>query len=162
MTANLMMIPPNAGRQIVENGAMIARPLLGTDRFLRYCFDRGLAIDLKRHIRLERLGFFASVFRVLTPKKQTEPFIIPLRQGNSWFTKRWAFDTTAVSSNHEVPDHNDHTKEGYYSIFQIDHLEIVLTQLTAHLKFDPYLDRADGEPINWHAAGSRWLTIAKS
>ena len=141
---------------------MIACPLLGTYTFLRYCLDRGIKIDRKRLIRLERLGLFAPVFRVLTPKKQTGPFIIPLRQGNNWFTKRWAFDTTAVPSNHEVPDHTDQTKEGYYSIFQIDHLDLVLTQLTAHMHLDPYLDRVEEDPIDWHTAGTRWLVIAKN
>ena len=161
MTTNQMTIPPKAGRQIVEAGAMIVSPLLGTDSFLLYCSKHGLAIDRKRLIHLERLGLFAPVFRMLTPKKQTEPFIIPLRQGNNWFTKRWAFDTTAVPSIHKVPVHTDHTKEGFYSIFQIDHLECVLTQLTVHIQLDLCLNPTEGELLDLHANGSHMQAYAQ-
>ena len=161
MPANSLIIPPRAGWRIVESGAMFACPMLGTDRFVRFCSDRGLAIDRERLIRLERLGMFAPVFRVRTPKKQTAPFRIPLGRDNDWFAKRWAFDTTGVPRSHEVPDHTDRTQEGYYSIFQIDHLQIVLAGLTLHLRLDSFLDAGEGRDIDWQALGSRWLSLAR-
>ena len=51
-----LAIPTGAGRAIVESGAMIVCPLLGTDLFVKFCSDRGLQIDLERLTRLERLG----------------------------------------------------------------------------------------------------------
>ena len=96
MTEPLLTVPPRAGRTIVEAGAVFARPLLGTDPFAKFCSDRGLAIDRKRLIRLERLGLFAPVFRVRTPRKPTGQFRIPPTTGENWFSKRWARDTTAI------------------------------------------------------------------
>ena len=162
MTADLLPIPPRAGRRIVETGAVFACPLLGTDQFVKFCSARGLGIDRQRLIRLERLGLFAPVFRVRTPKKETSPFFIPLREGNNWFSKRWAFDTTAVPVSHEVPDHNDRTREGYYSVFQIDHLHDVLTALNLQLQLDSYIDPPQREPIDWQHMASRWLSYARS
>lgn len=92
----LLTLPVNAGRAIVEAGALIACPLLGTDRFIKFCRERGLSINRDRLFRLERLGLFAPGFRVRTPKKETQPFNIPVRKGNNWFTKRWAWDTTGA------------------------------------------------------------------
>ena len=160
--AELLSIPHKAGRAIVESGALFACPLLGTHGFLRFCSDRGLAIDRERLIRLERLGLFAPVFRVRTPKKPAAAFRIPPAKGNNWFTKRWARDTTAVPGSHEVPHHTNRTREGYYSIFQIDHLHLVLTELTLHVPLDSYLDRGAGAPVDWPKAGNRWMEYAQS
>lgn len=52
----LLTIPARAGRAIVESGAMIVCPLLGTDLFVKFCSDRGRQIDQERLTRLERLG----------------------------------------------------------------------------------------------------------
>jgi len=41
----LLTLPVNAGRVIVEAGAIIACPLLGTDRFIKFCGERGLSIS---------------------------------------------------------------------------------------------------------------------
>lgn len=157
---NLLTIPRKAGRMIVEDGAMIACPLLGTSRFLRFCADRGLAIDRERLIRLERLGLFAPVFRVRTPRKPTAPFVIPTSKKNNWFTKRWAYDTTAVPQSHDVPEYTDPTREGYYSVFQVDHLHLVLTELNLQVHLDSYLDRHAGQLIDWQKTGDRWMRLA--
>ena len=154
---NLLTIPAKAGRAIVEDAAVLACPLLGTDAFVRFARDRALDIDRERLVRLERLGLFAPVFRVRTPKKPAAAFLIPPRRGNNWFTKQWAHDTTAVPHSHEVPAHPDRTREGYYSVFQVDHLHLVLTGLTLHVPLDRYLDRDTGAPIDWQACGARWM-----
>lgn len=161
MADNPLTVPAKAGRTIVESGALLACPLLGTDRFVKFCSDRGLDIDRERLIRLERLGLFAPVFRVRTPKSSTEPFRIPPTKGNNWFSKGWARDTTGVPSRHAVPPHNDQTREGYYSIFQIHQLDSVLSAFTLQLRLDSFVD-LDGEgPFQWQEAGTRWLNHAR-
>ena len=42
--------------------------------------------------------------------------------------------------NYEIPDHKDETQEGYYSIFQIDYLHIVLNEMTLQLHLDSYME----------------------
>lgn len=156
-----LAIPTGAGRVIVESGAMIVRPLLGTDPFVKFCSDRGLQIDQERLTRLERLGLFGPVFRVRTPPSKAAPFYIPLRPGNNWFTKGWAYDTTRVPQNHTVPAHTDRTQAGYYSTFQIEHLHLVLTELTLHVLLDDYLDRDDSRPVDWQERGARCMEYAE-
>lgn len=158
----LLTLPVNAGRAIVEAGAVIACPLLGTDRFITFCRERGLSIDRERLLRLERLGLFAPVFRVRTPKKDTQPFYIPVRKGNNWFTKKWAWDTTGIRHAYIVPDHKDQTQEGYYSIFQIDYLHLVLMEMTLQVQLDSYLDRNEEQSIDWQKNGESWMQYAGS
>ena len=157
----LLTIPARAGRAIVESGAMLACPLLGTDRFVKFCSARGLQINRERLVRLERLGLFGPVFRVRTPPSEAVPFYIPVRPRNNWFTKGWAYDTTRVPQDYEVPAHPDQTQEGYYSIFQIDHLHLVLTELTLHVLLDDYLDRDDSRPIDWQKQGTHCMEYAE-
>lgn len=157
---NLLTLPDNAGRAIVQSGAVIVCPLLGTDRFVKFCIERGLSINRDRLIRLERLGLFAPIFRVRTPNEDTQPFYIPVRESN-WFTKRWAWDTTGIPSRYEVPDHKDQTQEGYYSIFQIDYLQFILKQLTLQLQLDGFLDHTEGESIDWQKSGDQWMQHAE-
>ena len=68
-TDDLLTIPRNIGRSIIDAGTVIACPLLGTDKFVRFCKERGLSISRERLIGLERLRLFAPVFRVLTPEQ---------------------------------------------------------------------------------------------
>ncbi len=159
---NLLTVPDKAGRAIVEDGAMLACPLLATDSFIRSCAHRGLAIDRHRLLRLERLGFFAPVFRVRTPRKDAALFDIPPRKGNNWFTKRWAYDTTAVPRRHDVPSDTDRTCEGYYSVFHVDYLHLVLAELSPQIQLDAHLDRKPGEPTDWQKAGDRWMQHAEN
>ena len=148
-------IPPGAGRAIVEKGALLARPLLGTDRFVRYAKDRGLQISRERLIRLERLRMFAPVFRVRTAVEAQGSMRIPADGGDNWFDRGWAQDTTAVPATYSVPEYSDRTHEAYYSVFQIYHLETVLSAFTLHVELDSYVDRDDSKPIDWAAAGAR-------
>ena len=165
---NPLTIPHNIGRTIVEDGAMLCCRVLGTNRFVQFCrdrgitgADRGITIDCPRLIRLERLGLFAPVFRVRTPQEPTSPFCIPPSEDNNWFTKGWAEDTTAVPSKHGVPDPKDQDCEGYYSIFQIDYLYLVLSTFTFSVQLDYYLDRSTGKPINWQKQGNQRIQIAE-
>lgn len=157
---SLLTIPANAGRAIIQAGSVIACPLLGSDQFVAYCRERGLSIDRDRLLRLERLGLFAPVFRVRTPQKDAQPFHIPVRKDNNWFSKRWAWDTTGIPARYDVPDHQDRTQEGYYSVFQIDYLHLVLQQVSIHVQLDFYLDRNKDECIDWLTKGSNWMECA--
>ena len=157
----LLSIPAKAGRAIVESAALIACPLLRTERFVKFCKDRGLAINRERLLHLERLGLFSPVFRVRTPKRDVPPFYLPIRGGINWFTKRWAFDTTGVPQTHHVPDHQDRTKEGYYSVFQIGYLGHVLCQMTLRVQLDGYLEPDNQKDIAWQQHGERWMQCAR-
>lgn len=159
---NLLTLPDRAGRSIVQAGAVIACPLVGTDRFVRFCRERELNLDRERLIRLERMGLFAPVFRVRTPQKATGPFDIPVRKGNNWFTKQWAWDTTTTPPAYPVPDHKDRTQEGYYSIFQIDPLYIILQQMTLRVELDSYLDQDEARITDWQRTGERWMRYAEA
>ena len=170
MTTNTLTIPHNIGRIIVEDGAIIhCCRVLSTENFVKFCrdrgitgADRGITIDRTRLIRLERLGLFAPIFRVRTPQEPTDPFHIPPSEDNNWFTKGWAEDTTAVPSSHEMPDPEDRDCEGYYSIFQIDHLYRVLSSFTLHVQLDSYLDQwSAGQPINWQERGDQHMQSAE-
>ena len=97
------------------------------------------------------------MFRLLTPDKEVPPFSIPPHKDNNWFTEGWAWDTTSVEPSYQVPDHKDRTQEGYYSVFQIDHLHIVLAEMTLSVHLDSYLESSASEAINWDKNGERWL-----
>lgn len=158
---NLLTVPKTIGRAIVEVGTVIACPLLTTDKFVRFCKDRGLGLDRERLFRLERMGLFAPVFRVLTPDEDTEALSVPPTEDDNWFKNGWAWDTTSLNSTYEVPDSKDRTQEAYYSRFQIDHLEVVLSAMTLNVHLDGFLEHV-GEDIDWQKNGKRWLDFAKS
>ena len=150
-------IPDGAGKAILENGAVLARGLLGTSGFLQYCERRGLRISRKRLVRLEKLRMFAPVFRVRTTAEAEEPLRIPLGADAIWFERGWAVDTTAVPASYPVPEHTDENHEAYYSIFQIDHLEAVISAVTLEVHLDSYVARDDSTTIDWATSGDRWM-----
>lgn len=159
----LIKMPVNAGRLIVESAALLACPLLGTDRFVAFCKERDLDVDRDRLLRLERLGLFAPIFRVRTPDdEQAEPFYIPVRPGKNWFETGWAWDTTALPALHDTPSSDEKSKEGYYSIFQIDYLRLILTQMTLHLQLDSCLVDRDTQIHGWKRRIEGWIEYAKS
>jgi hypothetical protein len=161
-TANhLLTIPKNVGRAIIEAGAVIACPLLATEKFVNFCKERNLSIDRERLFRLERLRLFAPVFRLLTPHKDVPLLSIPPHKDNNWFTEGWAWDTTSVEPTYQVPDHKDRTQEGYYSVFQIDYLQIVLAEMTLSVQLDSYLESSIKEMIDWDKNGKRWLELTR-
>ena len=162
-TANhLLTIPANVGQAIIEACAVIACPLLGTDKFVEFCKKRGISIDRDRLFRLERLRLFAPMFRVITPHIDVAPLSIPPEKNNNWFMKGWAWDTTGIEPTYQVPNYEDQTQEGYYSIFQIDHLEIVLSGMTLPVHLDRCLESSANEIVNWNKSGERWLEFGQS
>lgn len=156
---NILTLPHNIGRTIVKEVALIACPLLGTDSFLKFCKDRGLSLNRERLIRLERLGLFAPVYRVRTPKQAGQRFSLPPTKDNDWFKKGWAWDTTSVKNSHTIPDSKDRTQEGYYSIFQIDYLDLILNGMTLSVSMDEFLETSETREIDWNKSGEQWMEI---
>lgn len=156
---NILTLPHNIGRTIVKEGALIACPLLGTEKFIKFCKDRGLSLNRERLIRLERLGLFAPVYRVRTPKQVGQRFDLPPKKDNDWFEKGWAWDTTSVKDSHAIPDSKDRTQEGYYSIFQIDHLDFILNGMTLSVPMDEFLETSETRKIDWNKSGEQWMEI---
>jgi hypothetical protein len=157
--SEILALPAGIGRRIIEAGAVIARPLLGTDNFVKFCRERGVSVDRERLLRLEKLGAFAPVFRVRTPPEEVPPFSIPVRDGNNWFDAGWAWDTTGVPATYAVPDAKDRSQEGYYSVFQLDYLHFVLTQFTLSVHMDGFVE--DGEGIDWAKNSGKWVRHAR-
>lgn len=154
---NLLAIPANAGQAIIQARAVIACPVLGTDKFLTYCRVRGLSVDRERLLRLERLGLFAPLFRVRTPPSDVQSFHIPVREENDWFSKGWAWDTTGIPTHYDVPLSQNQTQEGYYSIFQIAHLSFLLISMTRQIQLDSFLEHSMAEDIDWIKNGRNWM-----
>lgn len=163
VTDKRLSMPDGAGRMIVESAALMACPLLATDRFVTFCKERDLSIDRARLLRFERLGLFAPVFRVRTPDDEdAEPFHIPVRDGKNWFERGWAWDTTPVPARHDIPSDDNESQEGYYSIFQIDGLRLILSQMTLHVQLDSYL--VDGSSPGKGRGNSieKWVEYTRS
>lgn len=159
-SAELLSIPRNAGRAILERGGVVTCRLLNTDRFLKFCRDRSLSLTRERLARLEQLQLFRPIFRVRTPPSITLPLSIPMQGGLDWFERGWAWDTTEIDHVYDVPNLNDRTQEGYYSMFQIDHLELVLTSTTLTVEMDAFLNQpSPRKPPDWAAAGRRWTDL---
>lgn len=154
--SNLLRLPANAGRTIVEASALFVRPLLGTNSFVSFCKDRNIAIDRERLFRLERLGLFAPVFRARTPASHSRPFFLPVRKDNNWFENGFAWDTTGIGP-HEIPKEDDPTCEGYYSVFQIDDLSIIVSAMTLTVQMDSYLEDPDNKNETPQQFGRDWL-----
>ena len=150
---NILTLPRNAGHAIVKEGALIACPLLGTDKFIKFCKARGLSLDRERLIRLERLGLFAPIFRVRTPPGEGRHFVIPPTADNDWFKEGWAWDTTSVRDAHVVPDFKDRNHEGYYSIFQIDHLSYILNLMSLSVSMDFFLEATEVSEVGLDSKG---------
>jgi len=155
----LLGVPRNAGRAIVEAGALFICPLLSTSKFVTYCVERGLPITQERLLLLERLQRFAPIFRVRTPPGRARHFRIPIQSRNNWFDKGWAWDTTSFAQSHQVPAITDRGREGYYSIFQLDHLELVLNRVTIEVQLDWHLETS-AKPVDWNTRAADWLKVA--
>jgi len=156
---NILTLPHNIGRTIVKEGALIACPLLGTEKFIKFCKDRGLSLNRERLIRLERLGLFAPVYRVKTPEQAGQRFDLPPTKNNDWFKIGWAWDTTSVQDPHTIPDPKDRTQEGYYSIFQIGYLDFILNGLTLSVPMDEFLETSETREIDWNKSGEQWVEV---
>ena len=154
---DILALPTNIGRTIVKKGALFACPLLGMDKFIKFCKARGILVDRERLLRLERLGFFAPVYRVRTPPRAQRHLTFPYTADNNWFKRGWAWDTTPIPHSHDIPHFQDRTQEGYYSIFQIDHLDFVLNRMTFSTHMDSYLETAEIQQMDWGEIGQQHL-----
>lgn len=159
MSQDILTLPKNIGRTIVKKGTLYACPLLGMDKFIKFCKARGISVDRGRLLRLERLGFFAPVYRVRTPPRAQRHLTLPYTADNDWFKRGWAWDTTPVPHSHDLPHFQDQTQEGYYSIFQIDYLDLILKTMTLSVHMDSYLETAETQKIDWDKVSKQNLGI---
>ena len=159
ISQNTLTLPPNIGRTIVRKSALIACPLLGTDKFIKFCKERSLPLNRKRLIGLERLGLLAPVYRVPRPPRAKRSFVLLSIKENDWFRKGWAWDTTSIQDSHTVPDTKDQNQEGYYSIFQLAHLDFILNSMTLSVHMDGFLETKETRDIDWNKNGKKWMEI---
>ena len=158
---SLLTIPQNVALNILKGNGIVACPLLSTDKFVKFSKERDLAVDKERLLRFERLGLFSPLLRIRTPhKKDASPLILPLGKDDKWFKEGWAWDTTTLSRNYEVPDPKNREHEAYYSAFQIFHLEIVLSAMNFSLHMDSFLDHE--KEVDWNRNAKNWMKFSKS
>src|ERR1043166_1858198 len=150
--APLLSIPPEVGRRIVEAGSVFQCPLLNRDKFVEACKKHGLDLGDARLERFERLGVFGPLFRLSPPAGNNKVFSLPIKPGGNWFDLGWARDTSGIG----IPA--DLQGEGYYSLFQISHLEWLLSSFTMTTQLDSYIDPATGRLKALRSKGSAlWL-----
>jgi hypothetical protein len=155
----LLALPPNAGRRIVEDGAVFCAYLLGMDKFVSYCKERDVKITAERLTRLERLGRFGPIFRARYPDEDVPHFRLPIRAENNWFEKGWAWDTTHPGQGYDVPNARAEEHEAYYSIFQLDELRTELTNLSINVELDWMLEPGALDR-NWNDRAAEWVQMA--
>jgi hypothetical protein len=161
-SGHLLKIPRGIGAEIVRAGALIARPLLRTDEFIKLCSDCGLSISRDRLYNFEKLRIFEPVFRVRTPSgsSRNEVFSIPVESGNDWFEKGWAIDTATIGSNYRVPRPSYQNHGAYYSAFQVDHLYFLLNEMTIRVQLDWHI--GSGKSTNWKERADEWVSFARA
>jgi hypothetical protein len=159
MSQNLLSVPEKAAEIILKTGGVIACPVLSSKELINFCYARGLSLNRDRLFRLERLGLFRPLFRVKTPTKDTYPLDIPMKKSEPWFKNGWAWDTTSLKSDYEIPDENDPDQEAYYSTFQIYHLDVVLSSMNLTVHLDGFLEPS-GKSIDWNRNGKNWMEYA--
>lgn len=136
MSADLLGLPENAGRLLLERGGIFLCPLLKTDDFARFCTERGHPITRERLLGFERLRLFFPIFRITS--HAGERLRLPL-QDDKLFRKEIAIDT-ASRREYPIPDDTRRGGEAYYSAFQISTLTFVLSEFTSKLSLEGFLD----------------------
>lgn len=140
MNDRMIQIPEEGSRIIVRLPSLFVYQLCNTDGFIKYCKERNVPITHERLLCLEKLGLFSPLFRVRSQDDQNDPFYIPLRGNNDWFDKGLAWDTTIQKMPYKIPELDDETQEGYYSVFQIHHLHSVVSIMTIQVHLDNFIE----------------------
>ncbi|WP_319466464.1 hypothetical protein [uncultured Pseudodesulfovibrio sp.] len=134
-----LSIPQGIAQSLLSHGGTIVFRLLTADEFVTYCKKRDFNIDRKRLITLEKLGLFAPFFRV-NNANLTHPIPIPLPDDNAYFENGALIDTMSNRGEYPVPSLKDDHSQAYYSIFQLDELNITLTSMNLTVQLDSYLE----------------------
>lgn len=161
MNQNLLSVPKSAALSILKTGGVLTCELLSSDRFLKFCQDRGFSIKQDRLLQFEGLGIFRPVFRVKATEEVSSLLKIPLKEDDQWFDNGWAWDTTGLKTDYEIPEKNNREHEAYYSEFQIYDLEVALSAMTLNVQLDSYLTPF-GKVVDWNKNGENWLKYANS
>lgn len=153
---NLLAIPADAATLLLRNGGVHLCLLLRSGEFVNFCNERGLKIDATRLLRFERLGIFTPLFRVYRSKTTTQ-FRLPLTTTH-WFKKGYAVDTT-LGQPHAIPEQNGDESEAYYSQFQIASLIWAITQFTASINLESFLESDALDNRAWLRRGEELRAI---
>jgi len=156
----LLRLPKNPGHLIFEAEAQLAVKLKRRREFAKYCTARDLRVDEARLERLERLGVFRPIARMVDHPDLPGLLNVPGGPVKDWIKKGALIDTYRLDANYDVPAKSDENSEAYYSIFQIDHLEMVLNDMTGQVLLDADLLEEEGQ-IDWVGRGEFWVEHAK-
>ncbi|MEJ1359657.1 MAG: hypothetical protein RPU64_04025 [Candidatus Sedimenticola sp. (ex Thyasira tokunagai)] len=66
-----------------------------------------------------------------------------------------------MSLDYEVPEDNNRETEAYYSAFQIDYLNMVISDMTISVQMDGFVGSDEKEPTDWQKNGERWIEYAQ-
>lgn len=156
---NLIEIPADAARLLLETGGIRLCPLLKSRDFAEFCSKRGHKVSRERLLGFERLRLFFPIFRVMQGQADRRRLLLPMKDPSP-FDEGWVIDT-ASRPQYLVPDEDDRTSEAYYSPFQIASLTFVLSQFTANVALEGFLEeRADNDP--WLSNGEQLGQWARS
>lgn len=159
MDQNLLSLPKNIAQMALESGDLRACHLLSTYKFVDFCKARGVAITKSRLLRLEKFKLFTPLFRIKNSEKAKLPINIPIPKNFPGFEEGWVWDTMDLNSTYPIPEKNDEDQEAFYSAFQIDHLNVVLSSMNITIHMDEFFDDlASAE--NWSALGKSLMKHA--
>jgi len=159
MTTELLDIPANAGRLLLERGGTFLCPLLKANDFARYCTEREHPITPERLLAFERLRLFFPIFRIAAPAGKRIQLHLPLRDDTPF--RDGAVVDTASRPEYPVPDDIHSSGEAYYSIFQISSLTFVLSQFTAKVSLEGFLDEVKPE-AQWTSIGQQLGDVVRA
>lgn len=154
-----LAIPKDIVNSLLSHGGTNVFAFLATSEFVKYCKNRDLNINLKRLFTLEKLGLFAPVFRV-NAANLDNPISIPLPQSNTYFEEGALIDTISNIGNYHVPDPKEDQSEAYYSIFQIDTLNLTLSSMTRSVQLDSYLEPLQNQGKLPTFRTATWIDLA--
>lgn len=98
----LLDIPANASRLLLERGGTFLCPLLKANDFARYCTEREHPITPERLLAFERLRLFFPIFRIAAPAGKRIQLHLPLRDDTPF--RDGAVVDTASRPEYPVPD----------------------------------------------------------
>ena len=155
----LLSMPPAPGRLIFETDSFMTVPLLQLDKFVTYCTERELEVTAKRLNRFEKIGVFQPIARCIETAETTSKLDVANGPQSDWFDRGLLVDTCDLSADYAVPEVGDESSEAFYSIFQIDHLSVVLTEMTLRVDLDPHVGEEASAP-DWNERADEWIEYA--
>jgi len=158
--SNLLAMPANPARLILEADGIMIKNLLKRSEFIKYCDQRDLKVNAERLTRFEKLGIFKPLLRFFHTDERESRLTFPNADVDEYFGNGWIIDTTNIKSQYEVPDVRDKNSEAFYSIFQIDQLSLTLNEMSLNVHLDSYLlEKSDN--YDWNTFGKKCTEFAE-